>query len=597
VTANTFTPFRTITELAEGARTEFPGQVGVFQDAQGREARYTAADLEEATRKHAGALQSLGLAKGERFGLVAVEAESFCLTFLAGVRLGAVPVPISPPLGLSKLEAFTAKTSHILANARASLLVAPARLQNVLWAQVDKVPGLRRLVTAESLDQGPAKFTPAQVDPEDLCLLQYTSGSTGQPRGVMVTHRQIIANCDRTANRMDMHAADDDKTVSWLPLYHDMGLIGMLLAPMLRGMPFVKLSPLRFLTRPFSWLEALHNHRGTATFAPLFAYALVVRRSKPEQLRALDLSRVKVFGCGAEPINPQVLSRFTDVLSTHCGLRRDAIFPAYGMAEATLALSMKVSGRVLRTRRCDRARFQDDQVVVLQEGEGAPPAHAPTHDTVEHVSCGPPLDDHDVAAFGPDGQRLPEGREGELWARGPSVTAGYFNDEEATSAMFRDGWLRTGDLGYLLDGEVHVTGRLKDLIILHGKNVAPQSVEWAVGEVEGVRKGCVAAFSCPGEESERLVVALETKTAEHGPIKEAVRRALDQSLGLVAADLVCLDPGALPKTSSGKLERRKTRAMYLEGTLGHHAPVGSSQLAAVNIVARSLWSRVKDTVQ
>ncbi len=283
---------------------------------------------------------------------------------------------------------------------------------------------------------------------------------------------------------------------------------------------------------------------------------------------------------------------FTDLFHTHCNLPTTAIMPAYGMAEATLAISLKVAPEPMVTRVVDLEAFQ-------AEGE----ARGPVSDdalTVEHVACGLPFPGHEVAAFDADGNRLGDGFEGELCVRGPSVTPGYFGDPARTAETFRNGWLHTGDLGYVHDGQVYCTGRIKDLIILNGRNVHPQAVEWAAAEVDGVRKGNVVAFARAGSTSEEVVVVVETRADEHAPLVDAVKQAVRKEISVSPADVVCLPPGTLPKTSSGKLQRRKTREQYLTGTLGNNGTrtmgASGSKRVIARHVARSMWSRAKNAL-
>jgi acyl-CoA synthetase (AMP-forming)/AMP-acid ligase II len=584
--------FRTIAEAVAGIGALYPERTFVFQDMRGNETTYRFEDLERDTARRAAGLQAMGLKKGDRFGLVIIEPEAFVLSFLAATRMGAIPVPLYPPLSFGSLDAYAEKTANILTNAEATLLIASDRLKNVLWSLVDQVPTLRKLVPVEDLAGVEGEPDLPEIRPEDLCFLQYTSGSTSDPKGVMVTHGNLIANCDAIIDRLGLSPELGDKGISWLPLYHDMGLIGHVLSPVVRAIPSVFIPTMRFIKRPSCWLETIHQHRGTTSFAPNFAYALVTKRARRADLERWDLSCLKVLGCGAEPINAETMRAFVEVYSEHCGLRKDAILPAYGMAEATLAMTLKPEDTMMVVRPVDAERFQ-------AEGVAEPPASEDTAVDL-HVSCGKALDRHEVAVFTEEGQRLPDGVEGELCFRGPSVMAGYFQNPEATATALRGEWLRTGDLGYISDGDVFVTGRLKDLIILNGRNIHPQTVEWEVAEVEGVRKGNVVAFSRPGVSSEELVVVLETKTQDRDALVEAVKHRVQREMSLAIGEVLLLGRGVLPKTSSGKLQRRRTRQLYLTGQLTN----GGSRVMGVNAdrvtlakhVARSFWSRAKAAV-
>ncbi len=425
------------------------------------------------------------------------------------------------------------------------------------------------------------------IRPSDTAFLQYTSGSTSDPKGNIVTHGSLVAN----AHGIIFHGlkmTPDDRALSWLPLYHDMGLIGFVIAPIICALNASFIPTLRFIKKPNVWMETIHNHRANTTFAPNFAFALAARKAKEADLERWDLSCLHRVGCGAEPIQAATMRNFTELFSSRCSMPRDAILPAYGMAEATLAISLKWHGSSMRTLVSDALSFTDEGIV-RPAVEGAP--------TIEHVSCGHPFPKHEVAVLDENHVPLPDGTEGELCHRGPSVTPGYFNNPEATAEAFRDGWLHTGDLGFMQDGEVFVTGRMKDLIIINGRNIHPQAVEWSAAEVDGVRKGNVVAFSVPSSGGEDLIVVIETRADDTDALLEPIRQVVMRDHSLRTADIVVLAPGSLPKTSSGKLQRRQTRQQYLEGKLGtagsRAAGTNGSRVTLAKHVARSLWSRAK----
>jgi len=582
---------RTVAEAIARNGERHPGRFLVFQDMEGRETRCTFAELDRETARRAAGLQALGLGKGDTFGLVVIEPEAFILTFLAAARMGALPVPLYPPMSFGSLDAYADRTARVLADAGAKLIVASKRLENVLWGLVDRVPTCTKLVAVDDLAKHEGTPALPELSADDLCFLQYTSGSTSDPKGVLVTHGNLIANTRALSLALDLDGDNGTIALSWLPLYHDMGLIGQLLTPVLRGFPGVFLPTMRFIKKPMSWLEAITAHKATVSFAPNFAYALVGKRVKPADLAKLDLSSMRVFGCGAEPINAEAAQLFLDTFAP-CGLRPDAFVPAYGMAEATLAMSFKPRGVKFGVSVVDTAKFQAGGKVVAPE----------TDDTAVavHVSCGVPLPGHSIAVFTEDGEPVADGVEGELCFGGPSVTPGYFRNPEATAAARRGAWLRTGDLGYVLNGEVYVTGRLKDLIILNGKNIHPQSVEWVAAEVEGVRKGNVVAFSVPGADAEEIVLVLESDAADMTAVVDAVKLHVQRELSLAVAAVVCVAKGTLPKTSSGKVQRRKTRQQYLDGEIGRTGPrtfgATGDNFTLARHVARSLWSRAKATV-
>jgi len=585
--------FHTVAQAIAEVGHHHPENTFVFQDLKGEEHSYTFVALEVETARRAAALQACGLTKGDRLGLIVIEPEDFVLTFLAALRVGVVPVPLYPPMSFGNLDAYTERTGRVLDNAGAKLLIASSRLQNVLWSLVDRVDSLERLVLAEQITDG-LTGSPEypEITPEDLAFLQYTSGSTADPKGVMVTHGSLIANSKGIITEgLKLDPTTGDKGISWLPLYHDMGLIGFVIAPICHGIPIVFIPTLRFIKRPSVWLDTVHRHRGTASFAPNFAYALATRRVKDADLDRWDLSCLRVLGCGAEPIQPQTMRTFTELFSERCGLPRTAIMPAYGMAEATLAIALKPQHEPMKTMMVDAEHFSEQGQVRPATGDTL---------AVEHVACGVPFADHDVAILDDDSKPLPDGTEGEICHRGPSVTLGYYRNPEATAKAYRDGWLRTGDLGFVKDGEVYVTGRIKDLIIVNGRNVHPQAIEWVVAEIEGVRRGNAVAFSVPGDAGEVLVVTLESRLDDTDELVAEVRKSVQRELSLTVSEVVCLKPGNLPKTSSGKLQRRKTREQFLRGEVGNQGSRGSGNndnLTLARHVAKSVWSRAKATLR
>lgn len=582
-------PFRTVAQAIAEVGLHAPDRGFVFQDLEGTETRVSFPEVAQQTARRAGALRALGLRKGDRVGLVVIEPMDFVLTFLAAVRAGIVPVPMYPPLSFANLDAYAERSGRILESSGASVLVASERLQNVLWGLVGKVPSLKKVATVESLRDGKAVTSWPAIAPEDLCFLQYTSGSTADPKGVMVTHGSLVANCKGIiVESLQLKTHEGETGVSWLPLYHDMGLIGFVIAPILHSINIVFIPTIRFIKRPSVWLDTIHRHRGTVTFAPNFAFALAAKRVREEDLANWDLSCLHMVGCGAEPINAATMREFTDLFHTRCGLPANAVLPAYGMAEATLAISIKRRPDMHRVLPLDAESFRTDGLV-------APPVEGAA--TIEQVACGAPFEGHEVGVLAADGAWLPEGREGELCLRGPSVTAGYYRNPVATAESYRtDGWLRTGDLGFVHDGQIYVTGRIKDLIIVNGRNVHPQTIEWAVAELDGVRRGNVVAFSVPGDASEEVVVVVETK-GDVTALPEAIQRVVQKELSLTVTEVVCLPSGSLPKTSSGKLQRRRTRQDYLAGKLGAHgtrtAGSAARSITLARHVAASIWERAK----
>jgi len=331
----------------------------------------------------------------------------------------------------------------------------------------------------------------------------------------------------------------------------------------------------------------LHKYRGTLTFAPNFAYALITKRARPEQIARWDLSRMRVFGCGAEPINPETMRAFVAAMAP-AGVKPETLLPCYGMAEATLAISFVPIEEPLQTDRIDLDRYHRDHKA------------APVSDSapfLEVVNCGRTFPGHELSVQDDDGRILPDRHVGEVCLRGPSVTAGYWESPEATKATFRGGWLRTGDLGYLVAGRVFVSGRIKDILIVNGRNYYPQRIEWLVDEIPGVRKGSSVVFTRPGSASEEIVVAVESRAADPAALRAQIVSRVGEEFQLAVSDVALVAPGALPKTSSGKLQRRKTREQYLNGTIGRVGRGGSRRLAVARHLALSLVGRARHEVR
>ncbi|AYH43261.1 AMP-binding protein [Azoarcus sp. DN11] len=531
--------------------------------------------LDGAMRIAAG-LRHAGVAPGDAVAIMLPTSLEFFTSFYGALLAGGVPVPMYPPTRPSQLEDHLRRQSGILESCRAPVLVTDAQVQQVARLISTPSGSLRYTLTAHELANRPCDPEPAARRADDLALLQYTSGSTGNPKGVMLTHANLLANIRAWSRSIAITA--DDVTVSWLPLYHDMGLIAAWLGSLYNGCPLVLMSPLDFLSRPARWLRTLHRYHGTLSAAPNFAYELVLKHVEERELAGLDLSRWRFTANGAEPVNPDTIERFCERLAPY-GLRREAMTPAYGLAENTVGLAVPPIGRGPRIDRVARDAFFRGQ---------AARAAADDASAIRFVGCGQPLPGHDLHIVAPTGDELPDRRVGRIEFRGPSATAGYLHNTGETRKLLRGGWLDTGDLGYLAEGELFVTGRVKDMIIRGGRNLYPYELEDAIGALPGVRRGCVAVFGVPdpATASERLVAVVETRTAD-----ETERRDLEHAVGRLAIDLlgvpldavVLAPPHSVLKTSSGKIRRAATRELYQSGVLGrqHSVRVQMLRLAAL----------------
>jgi fatty-acyl-CoA synthase len=435
------------------------------------------------------------------------------------------------------------------------------------------------------------------IRPDDIAFLQFTSGSTSRPKGVTLTHANLAANIECIMHD-GLRLSSDDIGVSWLPLYHDMGLIGFVLAPLYHRIPVVVLPSLLFLKRPVTWFQALSRHGGTIAYAPNFAYALCTKRIKTQELQGLSLAAWRVAGCGAEPVRPETLEAFADMFRS-VGFRKEALLPSYGMAESTLAIAFSELGEGMKTIGVDGPTLWD-------KGEAAVVADDDAN-AVRLVSCGRQFPRHEVRVFDPDdaasAHPLPERRVGEIRISGPSVMTGYWEDAERTREAFAGGFMRTGDLGFLHGGHVFICGRIKEVVIVNGRNYYPQDMEWEASKVAGVRKGNIVAFGARSPRSgehdrEHVVIAFEVQESERlgqrSGLLSAVRAAVQEGMGLTLDDVVALPPGALPKTSSGKLQRARTRELYESGELmGRQAARDATKVDVAKQAAMSQLSYFK----
>jgi len=516
--------------------------------------------LERAARVAAG-LQAHGLAPGESVALMLPTSLAFFEAFVAIMLAGAVPVPIYPPFRASQIEDHLRRQARILDNARAVVLVTDARAQPLARLLRGAAPSLRSIVTVQQLAAGHGSPEVVRAGAHDTALLQYTSGSTGQPKGVVLSHANLLANI--RAMGAAVEAGPDDLFVSWLPLYHDMGLIGAWMGSLYHGLPLVLMPPQAFLARPSRWPWVIHRHRATLSAAPNFAYEMLATRVPDVELEGLDLSSWRIAFNGAEPVAATTLERFASRFARY-GFDPRAITPVYGLAESGVGLAFPPLRRGPRIDCISRT--------ALQGAASARPVPCEDEGSMRVVSCGMPLAGHEIRVVDASGRELPERTEGRIEFRGPSATSGYFRNPQATRALFDGDWLDTGDVGYVAQGELYPTSRVKDLIIRGGHNIHPYDLEEAVGKLAGVRKGCVAVFgaSDPADATERVVVLAEIRNGALGRdprLRERIRELSIELLGVPADDVVLAGAHAVPKTSSGKIRRAACRELYERGLL------------------------------
>ncbi len=559
----------------------------VLEDDDGRAVPITYRTLHQAALCVARGLRARGLGPGRSVAIMLPTELGYFASFLGILMAGGVPVPLYPPVRLDRITEYMVRCSKILDNAQAQMLITFDRAARVAEIARDRVASIEHVVSADALlhtDAGADGTVAARaiVGPEDTALIQYTSGSTGDPKGVELTQANVMANI--RSSREGCELGPRDVMVSWLPLYHDMGLIGGWLMCFYYGAPTVLMSPMAFLSRPERWLLAMTEYGCTCSVAPNFAFDLCVKRVDDAVLPELDLSRVRSVLNGSEPISVRTLDRFVDRFGP-VGMRREAIFCAYGLAENMVAVAFPPVLRAPRVDRIERTTFEAHGRAVPTEAD----------DGLEFVGVGKAVARHEVRVVGEQGTSIADRVQGIVEFRGPSSFKGYFRRPEATAEVQRaDGWVDTGDLGYLVEGELFITGRAKDLIIKGGRNYYPHEIEEAAATVEGIRQGCVAAFSVPDETSgtEQIVVVAETREQDataREMLEGRVLEAVSAAVGVPPDQVLLAIAGAVPKTSSGKVRRREARRVFLEGSTNRRRKSATRQ--AAGLFARSLPHR------
>jgi len=521
-------------------------------------------ELWESALRVAAGLQQEGIGKGDRVALMLPTGREYFISFLGSMLAGGIPVPLYPPARPNQIEEHVRRHRGILDNASPALLISTPELRRLAGILRLHTPSVRRIASPTELLACDTALTSVTLRPSDPLFFQYTSGSTGQPKGVVLTHANVLSNIEALGSALEVSV--DDVFVSWLPLYHDMGLIGAWLGPLYFGIALKVMSPLTFLAHPVRWVAAIDRYRGTLSAAPNFAYEMCIARIPDEQIATLDLSSWRCALNGAEAVSADTLKRFHRRFAA-CGLRPAALMPVYGLAENSVGLTIPPLGREPLIDSIDRDTFS-------RTGRAVPvPENDPL--ALHFVACGRPIPGHEVRIVDDTGRELPERCEGRLVFRGPSATAGYFRNPQATAALFREGWLDSGDRAYMVHGEIYPTGRIKDIVIRAGRNLHPEEIETVVGAVPGVRKGCVAVFGCRDANSatERVVVLAETNLQtleQRTALKKQILQTLVRELGEPVDEVVLCDPHTVLKTSSGKIRRSATRELYERGL--HSAP-------------------------
>jgi len=562
----------TLTEMLDHHAVESPDRLHIrlYDDAcekGGAGDTLTYRQLQAGAKRVATGLVGIGLNPGEAVALMLPTRRDYFFAFFGILYAGGIPVPIYPPTRISQIGDHIRRHFGILANCRARALITTEESRTVATLLRGGVETIRAVTTVDDLsrdeDVGPLPV----IAPGDTAFVQYTSGSTGQPKGVILTHANLLANI-RAMGRA-LQVTSDDVFVSWLPLYHDMGLIGAWLGSLYHGVELVIMSPLRFLARPERWLFAIQRFGGTITASPNFGFAFCVKRIGDEKLEGLDLSTLRAICNGAEPVSPQTIKHFA-ARFTPFGFRESAMMPVYGLAECSVGLAFPPLGSGPRVERIARKAFSVSGTAILARDDDT---------ALAFVGCGRALPGHAIRVVDAASHELPDRREGRLQFKGASATAGYLHNPELTAELMDGNWLDSGDMAYMADGEVFITGRAKDIIIRAGRNIYPQELEDAVGEIEGVRKGSVAVFASPDPSSgtEQLVVLAETRRFDEHSSARITRAIEELAIDLTAQppDKVLLaPPNTVLKTSSGKIRRAASREVFEKGLVGkkHAAP-------------------------
>jgi acyl-CoA synthetase (AMP-forming)/AMP-acid ligase II len=517
------------------------------------------AEILSGVRRRASQLEEVGVERGDRVLLVLPTGFDFVETFFSLQMLGAVPVPTYPPMSLQQASVGLERVRHVAEDAGARFCLTIRSLLPLLGGLNLSVPSMEGVLDIGRFDGAGAPELSREIDPEAVALLQYTSGSTGDPKGICLGHRQLVANCHSQGQAVKVDA--EDVLVCWLPLYHDLGLVCSLHSSLYWRTPMILMPPQAFLLEPTCWLRAISEYRGTISQAPNFAYSRCVKWIGERGMEGLDLSSWRVALVTAEPVNPNAMDAFARKFES-VGFKREAFCPAYGLAECTAGVTFPRVDGVDPVDEVERESLTEGLAVATSDSE----------DAVVLPSLGWPLPGHEVRILADNGTDCRERVVGEVLVRGPSVMEGYWQRPEATREVVRDGWFHTGDLGYLVGGELYICGRRKDLIIVRGRNYDPQDFERAAESVEGVRQGCVVAFGTYDEDksSDAVVLICETRVRDEAArslLVNKIRAVVNDACLVPASEILLVQPGSLPKTSSGKLQRQRSRQLWAAGEL------------------------------
>jgi fatty-acyl-CoA synthase len=538
----------------------------MMMDLKNRETKLSAAQILEKGRDVARYLMSRGMKKDDKVVVMLPTGANFAYVYFGILIGGGVPVPVSQPAGTSNLGKYLDNLTHIINDCGARFFITYEKIK-VIAGSLMNIPGLvGGFLFDDEIFANPVPADQRLVfpkhKPEDLALIQYTSGTTGKPKGVMLSHSNLLHNIHGIGIASGM--IPDDVGVSWLPMYHDMGLIGGFLTCLYWEITLVLMSPEACIFKPVWWMENISKYRVTIGVAPNFGYHYCVTRINDADLHRLDLSSWRLALNGAEPVDRTTLTRFIEKFKP-CGLRDDIFLPVYGMAENSLAATFPSLDRTTVARRFSRSRLENEHLAVDSDSQN-------TQEYIDLVSVGYPLVGQEVRIADESGRTLKEREVGEILVKSPSLTLGYYRNPKATREALKDGWLHSGDMGFILDGMLFISGRKKEMIIKRGKNIYPYDVERIASSVKGVRLGCVAAFAVHNQEqgTEDLVVVCETAVKDRDELerlRQAIQGEILAKLGIAPDDVRLVPKGTIPKTTSGKLQRLLCKKIYLEDEL------------------------------
>jgi len=548
---------RTLVEALEWHVANHPNRphIQLYDDDEGG-ASISYIELWNGAVTIAAGLQKNGLQIGEPVAIMLPTGPDYFFSFFGILLAGGIPAPLYPPPRLTQLEEHLQRQSTILNNCAARLLIAIPEAQDYSAQIRSKVESLEQLITTAELSSAADNFQQPRLGGQDTALLQYTSGSTGNPKGVALSHANLLSSVRIMGQVLEV--GQSEIMVSWLPLYHDMGLIGAWLGSLYHGILLVIMPPLSFMARPMRWLRAIHRYQANISAAPNFAYDLCLRKLSDKDLEGLDLSSWRVALNGAEPVHPPTIDAFIERFSRY-GFRKKAMMPVFGLAECSLGLTFPPLNRGPVIDQIKREEF-------MRFGT-AEPTDDPDMQSLSYVACGQPLPGHEIRIVDANNKELPERQEGQLHFRGAAATSGYFRNPEQTRLLFHDDWLDSGDMGYIAEGDLFITGRRKDIIIRGGRNMYPHELEEAVGELQGIIKGNVVAFGSPDPKTgtERLVVLAETRKRKEEDKTALLLKINDISTTLIGSppeDVVLVPPKTVLRTSSGKIRRNACRELY-----------------------------------